>query len=588
MKIRKLLFLLALVLLSTLTEALAQEVVVIGGAKYTIHNVVKGETLYSLARHYGVTVDDIKRSNKVLANGLKAGQRIKIPMKVTEQPQPQQQVQPQPQPQPQPQQVAPIHHKVVKRETLYSLSKRYGVTIEALYEANPHIRKGLKARQIITIPSKQVSEPAPTPTPTPAPTPAPQQTEDPKAVTPVAEQQASIQVAPSEPAKVVPVAFRTLKGGDRAEVSLLLPLGSEDKPSRNYLDFYRGFLMGLDSVRMLGHSVNLNLYNTAHDYNRVMEIIASGSLEKSDLVVGPIYEDELIPVTTALQGKNIPIVSPLANLTQTASNAVFQMSPSPRTKLSKVANMFDGSKRVVIISTDKVDKEFDAEVRSMLKDTSYVVEHKYIYEHPSIIEKREKEREKLREKLREEGVADSLMMIDETPSPSDMSPLLRGEEPTVIVITADNEIEVDRILAAIASANIALTARAQKVVPFVVLGNNRWNHYRNIDRSILFSDNVVMLSTYHARRSEPIIRAFDKRFVEEFGALPSLYAYRGYDAAVVFVKSLYGTMETGLEGAHAMPLLTPYVFETDETTGVRINNQWIKVNYNSNFTITTE
>ena len=264
------------------------------------------------------------------------------------------------------------------------------------------------------------------------------------------------------------------------------------------------------------------------------------------------------------------------------------MSPSPTMKLNKVRPLFDGSKRVVIISTDNVDKEFDAEVRSMLKDTSYVVEHKYIYEHPSIIEKREKEREKERERLRAEGVPDSLMMIDDTPSPSDMAPLLSGDEPSVIVITADNEIEVDRILAAVASANIALTARSQKVVPFVVYGNNRWNRYRNIDRAILFTNNVVMLSTYHARRSEPKIRAFDKRFVEEFGALPSLYSYRGYDAAVVFVKSLYGAIETALEGEYTMPLLTPYVFEADDKTGIHINNQWIKVNYNSNYTITTE
>lgn len=97
-----------------------------------------------------------------------------------------------------------------------------------------------------------------------------------------------------------------------------------------------------------------------------------------------------------------------------------------------------------------------------------------------------------------------------------------------------------------------------------------------------------MLSTYHAHRSEPIIRAFDKRFVDEFGALPSLYAYRGYDAAVVFVKALYNTIETGLEGTLSTPLLSPYAFEQNPTSGIRVNNQWIKVNYNSNFTITTE
>ena len=560
MKIRS--WLLTLFLICAVSSMSAQEIVVIDGAKYAIHDVAKGETLYSLARRYGVTVDEIKGANAALAEGLKAGQRIKIPVKAEE---------------PTPQSVATPQvrvHKVMKGETLYSLAKMNGLSVEELQAANPHIRKGLKAGQLIDIPQRGAAiEPSQGET-TPNLTPAPTQTESVKLVEEPSTEQSA--VAPALDAQPL---FRTLKAEDRAEVALLLPLGSEEKPAQNYLDFYRGFLIGLDSVRMAGHSVNLSLYNTKHDYNRVAEIIASGALERSNLVVGPIYEDELIPVATALQGKNIPVVSPLANLTQSVGGHIFQMSPSQNTKLEKVRSMFDGSKRVVIISTDNIDKEFDAEVRSMLRDTSYVVEHKYIYEHPSIIEKREKEREK----MREQGLE-----VDDTPSPSDMSPLLRGEQPTVVVITANNEIEVDRILAAIASANIALTARSQRVVPFVVFGNNRWNRYRNIDRAILFTNNVTMLSTYHARRSEPKIKAFDKRFVEEFNALPSLYAYRGYDAAVVFVKSLYGAIETGLEGAHLMPLLTPYAFESNPATGVRINNQWIKVNYNSNFTITTE
>ena len=579
MKIRCWLITLTLLLIGAVSSVSAQDVVVIGGVKYAIHDVAKGETLYSLARKYGVTVDDIKGANKALADGLKAGQRIKIPVKadvkaevaevkaeVVETSAPAKAVAP------------TTTHKVVKKETLYSLSKRYGVSIEALQEANPHIRKGLKAGQLLTIPSQATTAQSQS-LPTTDLSSAPTQTESVKsvAVAPTTEQ--TEQLPSTEERKAEQALFRTLKQGDRAEVALLLPLGAEERPSQNYLDFYRGFLIGLDSVRMSGHSVNLSLYNTAHDYNRVTEIISSGALEKSDLVVGPIYEDELIPVATALQGKQIPIVSPLANLTQTEGNNIFQMSPTQSSKLEKVRGLFDGSKRVVIISSESIDKEFDAEVRSMLKDTSYVVEHKYIYEHPSIIEKREKEREK----MRAEGLE-----VDDTPSPSDMSPLLRGEEPTVVVVTADNEIDVDRILAAIASANIALTARSQRVVPFVVYGNNRWNRYRNMDRAILFANNVTMLSTYHARRSEPKIKAFDKRFVEEFGALPSLYAYRGYDAAVLFVKALYGAMETGLEGAHSMPLLTPYTFEADVTSGVRVNNQWIKVNYNRNFTITSE
>lgn len=573
MKIRSSLITLAFVLLGAVSAVSAQEIVVVNGAKYAVHDVVKGETLYSLARRYGVTVDEIIAANDVLKAGLKAGQRIKIPVKsAAEKEQPKVRL-----------------HKVVRGETLYSLAKLNNLTVEELRLANPHIKKGLKTGQLLEIPLKEsaVEQSVVAPAPQAAQSKAEQQQTD--ATTgattsdenaPAGNAPAAEEVKPTDATVVAEaVPFRTLQQGERAEVALMLPLGSEQRPAQNYLDFYRGFLIGLDSVRMAGHSVNLNLYNTAHDYNRVAEIISSGALDNVNLVVGPVYEDELIPVAAALQSRGVPIVSPLANLTQTTSGAVFQMSPSPATKFDKVRSMFDGSKRVVIISTDNVDREFDSEVRGMIKDGARVVEHKYVYEHPSIIEKREKEREKMRA---------AGLVVDDTPSPSDMSPLLAGDESTVIVITADNEVEVDRILAAVASANISLTARSQRVVPYVVFGNNRWNRYRNIDRSILFSNNVTMLSTYHARRSEPIIREFDKRFVKEFGALPSLYAYRGYDAAVVFVKSLYGAIATGMEGTHTTPLLTPYIFEADATSGVRINNQWIKVNYNNNFTITTE
>lgn len=585
MKIRSLL--LGLALVGVVATASAQNIVIVNGVKYAIHEVEKGETLYSLSKRYGVTIEEITNANKVLSEGLKVGQRIKIPAKGIEAKAQDEQTA-----------TSGINHKVAKRETLYSLSKRYGVSVEDICKANPSLERGLKAGQVIVIPtqsseskpSKQevTVEPKPVqvaeePTTTPivptvptVPTPEVAIVENPQTETPQVQNEqygmvSAFEQMLSDMRLKGAQQFRTLAPGSKAEVALLLPFGSEVKPSQNYLDFYRGFLMGLDSVRMSGHSVNLSVFNTAHKHERVEEILNSGALHQTDLVVGPIYEDELLPVASALQEKGVPIVSPLANLTHTTSTSVFQMSPSPSTKYDKVRNLFDGSKRVLIISADGIDKAFDAEVRSLLKEGVQVVEHKYVYEHPSIIEKRAEERE-----------------ANGTFSPSDMTPLLRGKEPTVIVITAGSEVDVDRILTAIASANISLSARSQRVVPFVVFGNNRWNRYRNIDKSLYFTNNVTMLSTYHARRSDAKIRNFDRRFVEEFSTLPSLYAYRGYDAAVLFISALYGGLDVGLESMLLMPLLTPYTFEMDGATGVRKNNQWVKVNYNSDFTITTE
>ena len=49
--------------------------------KGNVHTVVAGETLYSLARNNGITIQDILDANPGIAeNGLKAGQTIVIPV----------------------------------------------------------------------------------------------------------------------------------------------------------------------------------------------------------------------------------------------------------------------------------------------------------------------------------------------------------------------------------------------------------------------------------------------------------------------------------------------------------------------------
>lgn len=561
--------------------ASAQEIVVVNGVKYRVHDVVKGETLYSLSRQYGVTVDEIIAANESLANGLKADTRIRIPLKGGQTP-----------------------TEKVETDATTSATATVGPTENELSaDSVTSVPQSTQSDQPAKSEKQSKSERARRRSPladmiegviTAGKATANRRNESTRVTEehPItsevtAPESSKVTTAPvqSDVANTAPIApteqgvFRRLGRYDVAEVALLLPLGTTEKPATNYIDFYRGFLLGLDSVRMAGYSVNLALHNTAHDYHRVESLITEGALSDVDLVVGPVYEDELIPVATAMQERGVPVVSPLADLKHTSSGCVFQMSPSQQSKYDKVQNLFDGSHRVLIISAEQIDTKFDAEVRSLLKPGLEVVEHKFIYEHPSIIEKREKEREKMRERG---------LQVDDTPSPSDLSPFMRGVKPTVVLVTAANEIDVDRILAAIAAASRSLSARSLPTVPFVVLGNNRWSRYTNIDRSTLFTTNVIMLSTYHARRTESVVKQFDTRFVQEFGAVPSRYAYRGYDAAVLFVRGLFESMDTAMEGIRQQPLLTPYRFERSGEGGVRVNGEWVKVMYHSNFTITNE
>ncbi|MDE7123303.1 MAG: transcriptional regulator, partial [Alistipes sp.] len=214
--------------------------------------------------------------------------------------------------------------------------------------------------------------------------------------------------------------------------------------------------------------------------------------------------------------------------------------------------------------SESTDKEFEQEMLSLLGGREHA-RHTYQYEHPSVIARRGKN----------------------YVSPSDLTPLLENDDDNLFVVLADTEVEVDRILAALASADRSLTSRSRTAPRFAVLGNARWNRYNNIDRTLFFQDRVVFFPTYHAKRDSETIRAFDRAYIRAFGALPTLYAYRGYDAAMIFVPGMFDDIQYGMEGRLYTPLQTAYRFERKEN-GNRANRNWMRVNYNADFTITVE
>jgi len=113
------------------------KVVEVDGKKYYEHVVEAGNTMWGLQRLYGVTSEDLLKSNASLAQGLKLGQKVLIPVKVIEI---------------QPPEIKTTDYKVRKKETLYGLSKKFNVSVDQLVALNPELNDGLRKGQIIKVP----------------------------------------------------------------------------------------------------------------------------------------------------------------------------------------------------------------------------------------------------------------------------------------------------------------------------------------------------------------------------------------------------------------------------------------------------
>lgn len=91
----------------------------INGKTFIVHQVSEKETLYAISRRYGVTVNQILEFNKTADAGLEIGQILKVPYipkpKVAK---------------------GTVLHKVAEKETLFSISRIYGVSVEELKQWN--------------------------------------------------------------------------------------------------------------------------------------------------------------------------------------------------------------------------------------------------------------------------------------------------------------------------------------------------------------------------------------------------------------------------------------------------------------------
>ena len=511
---------------------------------YITHKVKAGQTLYAIARDYNISVATLREDNpSVNPQALSVGETLWIRRAAigssTEQ-----------------QAQAEIaeytdnlnkatdddgfdHHVVKPGETIYSLSRRYGIT-EAEFAQLNDVSQGLKAGAIIRIPrAKEVEQ----------------------------EVVAEADNTPVQTAPGTEITFQKLDAMQDLNIALMLPMNINSKPNASYVEFYQGFLLGLDEVKKTSNgNTKLTVYNTSHDQLKVQQIVGSTMFEGTNLIVGPVYEDELNPVLQYAHKNSVPVVSPLANISAVQSPALYQLSPAPEKKYEKIGNLLDGGRDIYLIYASSNDKEFEQEIIKELHGRPYAAYNYSFTDQKSTFKPRNAE-------------ARAIESIDD---------ILKGEKPCLFIVLANAETDVDRILGTISSSKVALTDRSEPSAQYVVMGTSRWGRFNNIDHTSYFNNNVVMISTYHAKRDSKAVRDFDSRYIEAYGALPSLYAYRGYDTAMIFCAGMRGDIEYNMLDKRYTPLQTTYKFVRGNAGERYINQEWVRVNYNNDYTITIE
>ncbi len=124
-----------------LAEAVAKAIVEYAGGKYiaplnsNYYTVKSGDSLWSISRKFGITVNELKDANNLSSNLLSIGQNLIIPGKVPEK--------------------VSDEYAVQKGDTLYSIARKFNTTVDNLKSLNNITTDSLAIGQILKIPGEE-------------------------------------------------------------------------------------------------------------------------------------------------------------------------------------------------------------------------------------------------------------------------------------------------------------------------------------------------------------------------------------------------------------------------------------------------
>ena len=516
-----------------------------GSGQQTFHTIQAGETLYKLTQRYGVTAQHICKANPGLsAENFRIGQVIVIPAQTESS------------------EETIINevksagavssastplkpkcrdmHRVERKETIYSISRLYGITEAELIAANPELRtEKLKKGKFLCIPytsagnnQKEQEQPvSPTTIPTDNELFDKSKKENPK-------------IATIKAAVMLP--FMTDGSGNRDEQTRMV-------------EYYEGFLMAVDSLKEKGVSIDIYTYDTYNNTSSVKSILAKDEMKNMNIIFGPAYPEQVKPVADFAKKNNIRLVIPFTSKGNEVFNnpSIYQINTPQSYLYSEVYEHFTRkftNANVIFLDAEDGDKDKADFIKG------------------------------LKEELKGKHIPFTELK-GEAITPESLKGAMNATLDNVFIPTSGTNIALIKLL-----PQLIVTLRDNPDYRMQLFGYPEWQTYTNDHLASFYELDTYFYSSFYTNNLFPeAIRfssAYRKWYSKDMSNTFPKYGMLGFDTGYFFLKGLsqYGSnLEDKLNKVTVTPIQTGFKFERVNNWGGFINRKVFFVHFTKNY-----
>ena len=516
-----------------------------GSGQQTFHTIQAGETLYKLTQRYGVTAQHICKANPGLsAENFRIGQVIVIPAQTESS------------------EETIINevksagavssastplkpkcrdmHRVERKETIYSISRLYGITEAELIAANPELRtEKLKKGKFLCIPYTSAGNNQ-------------KEQEQPVSPTTIPTDNELFDKSKKENPKIATI-----------KAAVMLPFMTDGSGNRDeqirMVEYYEGFLMAVDSLKEKGVSIDIYTYDTYNNTSSVKSILAKDEMKNMNIIFGPAYPEQVKPVADFAKKNNIRLVIPFTSKGNEVFNnpSIYQINTPQSYLYSEVYEHFTRkftNANVIFLDAEDGDKDKADFIKG------------------------------LKEELKGKHIPFTELK-GEAITPESLKGAMNATLDNVFIPTSGTNIALIKLL-----PQLIVTLRDNPDYRMQLFGYPEWQTYTNDHLASFYELDTYFYSSFYTNNLFPeAIRfssAYRKWYSKDMSNTFPKYGMLGFDTGYFFLKGLsqYGSnLEDKLNRVTVTPIQTGFKFERVNNWGGFINRKVFFVHFTKNY-----
>ena len=522
------------------------------------HTIKSGETLYRLSVTYKVTPEEICNANPGLnKSNFRAGEVILIPAAnanataiATQQQTPAAQEKKEETAASQPE--TATTHKVEKGETLYSISRKYNITIDELLAANPQIKnKKLKRKSILAIPYSQEE---------------------------IAEKKQQEQARIEKEQSNAEI-FRRIEEQEMQEsthegalkVAVVLPfmIGTYSPTEQSrMIEYYEGFLMAVERLKQYGYSFDIHTFDTGKESNSIAPLLSSGSLDGMNIIFGALHARHNKELARFAKEKGIPLVIPFTSKEDEIfrNPMVYVVNTMQSYFFSEVTEHFSckfAGANIIFIDNPNaanIKKEFISTLKKSLDKKQHT--------HTTL--------------------SAELFMGSEPDLPAIKGAMKEGCN-NIFIPTSGSETTLGTLLAAM---QIMKNDTINSLPQFTLFGYPEWQIYAKEHQSKMYETDTYFYTSFFSHASFDEVANFRNKYIQWYSHtyqnIYPRYSMLGYDTGFYFLlaASKYGkSMADNIQNVSFTPIQTGFKFQRVNNWGGFVNKKIYFVHYTPEYKV---